>query len=484
MDLVTNDQPVPVQVDLGRLALESAYWETVEGKLKTLLPPDWTGATYAHAMGDAALQLGQMDQAILYYQDALRQDPQRIGVHENLIFLMDAQADTTAEDAAAERLRWWETFGRARYEARTPHRNVTDPEKRLRVGYVSGDFRIHSAAFACHHIIRNHTDQIEPVYYSTIPESSYDNTTKSQWVNHPGFVNVSGHGAAEVARIIQEDQVDILVDLSGYTAGNRLLSFTHKPAPIQITAWGYATGAGWPAMDVLFGDPITMAHYPGPERVVNLPSVISFNPRPDLPDVNELPCLEHPPVFAVFQRAMKLTRPVLETYAEILKRVPGSTIAFKAGDYSQLARTFIANCMPDVLGQIQFLPPTNTRDHQVYYQQTDLSLDPWPQTGGISTLEAAWMGLPTVTLIGPRIIQRASASFMTTLGYPDFVTTTTEDYVNKAVYMVTEGRHELAAIRSGLRERLAQSPIMNGYVEKVEAAYRMLWREYCAKKAA
>jgi predicted O-linked N-acetylglucosamine transferase (SPINDLY family) len=284
-----------------------------------------------------------------------------------------------------------------------------------------------------------------------------------------------------VARIIQEDQIDILVDLSGYTAANRLLSFTHKPAPIQITAWGYATGAGWPGMDVLFGDAVAMANYPGPERVINLPCLLSFNPRTDLAEPAPLPCLEKPPTFGVFQRAMKLTRPVLETYAEILRRVPGSTIAFKAGDYSQLARTFIANCMDGVLGQIQFLPPTSNKEHQECYQFIDLALDPWPQTGGISTLEAAWMGVPTVTLIGDRIIQRATASINTTLGLSELIATTTEQYIDLAVRAVTTDREWLADVRQSLRPRLAESPIIVGYVERVEFAYRQLWREWCEK---
>lgn len=477
----TPEQPVAVAVDLQKLALENADWEAIEGKLRLSLPPAWSAPQMAHALADAALQLGQIDQAIGFYREALRANPRNYSAYLNIIFLMDAQPETTDSDAAAIRMQWWEQFGKSRYDLRTPHQNVRDPEKRLRVGYICGDYRFHSAAFACHHVIRGHSDQIEPVYYSTLAPAAYDETTKKMWLEHPGFVDVSAHPAAEIARIIQEDQIDILVDLAGYTAGTALLAFTHKPAPIQITGWGYATGAGWPGMDCLLGDAIAMAGYTGPERVVHLPSLLSFNPRPDLPDPNPLPCLTNPPVFAVYQRAMKLNRPVLETYAEILKRVPDASIVFKAADYTQLARTFIADCMPDVLRQVRFLPSTSNRDHQMLYQEADICLDPWPQTGGISTLEAAWMGVPTVTLIGPRIIQRASASFMTALGLSELVATTTAQYIDLAVKAVTTDRAWLSDVRHSLRPRLAESPIMAGYVEHVEAAYRMLWREYCQK---
>lgn len=481
VDAPTPDQPVPIAINLERLSWEHNDWDAIEGRLRLSLPATWGPPVVAHALADAALQLGQMDYAIAYYREAIASNPQNFSAFTNLIFLLDAQPDTTETEAAAVRLQWWETFGRSRYEQRTPHTNRRDPEKRLRVGYICGDFRFHSAAFACHHVIRGHSDQIEPVYYSTLAPSSYDETTKKQWAPYRNFIDVFGHPAAEVARIIQEDQIDILVDLSGYTAGSSLLSFTHKPAPIQITAWGYATGAGWPGMDVLFGDQIAMAHYPGPERVVPLPCLLSFNPRPDLPDPNPLPCLTKPPVFAVYQRAMKLNRPVLETYAKILARVPDAMIVFKAGDYSQLARSFIADCMPDALRQIKFLPSTSNREHQLLYQEADLCLDPWPQTGGVSTLEAAWMGVPTVTLIGPRVIQRASASILTNLGLPDFITTTTDEYIKTAVRLVTTDRRRLSDIRQTLRPMLAASPIIAGYVERVEAAYRQLWQEWCAQ---
>lgn len=473
----------PQIVEMTTLALEG-QWEKVEPRLKTLLDAGWDRATCVHAMADAAMCLGKMDQAITRYRHALKLNPRNIHAQENLIFLIDAQPNTTQWQAAAERWHWWDRFGRYRYDQRKPHTNVADPEKRLRVGYVTSDFRVHSASIGYGHVITGHTDQIEPVYYCTLPAQGWTQNTIAYWKDLRGFVDVSEYNAATLADIVRDDQIDILVDLAGYTAGNRLLTFAHKPAPVQVTAWGYATGVGWQAMDALFSDPIVGKGYLGPERVVNLPSVITLTPRPGLPEANPLPCLSAPPVFAVYQRAMKLHKGVLDVYAEILRRVPGSQLVFKANDYLPIVRTAIVKAMDDVRGQITFISGTSHLQHQHCYLEADLSLDPWPQTGGISTLEGAHMGVPTLTLIGPRVIQRASASIMTNLGLPDFVARTKKDYIEKAVALVTTDRERLAGIRQTLRATLEASPIRAGYVDAVEAAYRKLWRVWCARQEA
>src|SRR5678816_4561526 len=138
--------------------------------------------------------------------------------------------------------------------------------------------------------------------------------------------------------------------------------------------------------------------------------------------------------------------------------------------------------MAPVADQLLFQYNTGHLEHLLWYQECDLGLDPWPQTGGVSTLEGLWMGVPCVTLLGDRVIQRTSASFFTTLGIPEFIATTEAEYIEQAVAFVTTRRDELAAIRPTLRERLRTSPIMAGYREKVEIIYRTLWRQWCENK--
>jgi predicted O-linked N-acetylglucosamine transferase (SPINDLY family) len=468
-------------------------WAQASANLKRMMrqkyAPGTKGYTEAQcqqALADCAMNMGLNSQAVTHYRECLRLDPTIRLALENLIFLVDALPWTTPGVAKRLRDQWWIQHGSHAYAKRLPCLNVRDPEKKLRVGYVSADFRFHSAVISFASVVQHPTDQIEPVFYSTLPEAFYDRITqdwKAQWGAH--FVDVSQHTPEAFAGIVRQDRIDILVDLSGYTAGNRLLSFAYAPAPIRITAWGYATGVGCPAMTHLFADAVVATKETRAalvEEVVDLPCVIGFQPRPDLPPPTPLPSLNGAPVqFAVFQRASKLNADVLKVYTQILKRVPESVILFKGADYSPRIREWIVQEMRSVRGQIRFEFGASHLDHQSWYQAVDLSLDPWPQTGGVSTMESCWQGVPVLTLIGPRVIQRTTASILTTLGLPEFITTTQRQYVQTAVDLVTIRRDWLNDVRLGLRDRMQTSPIITGYRDAVEAKYRELWRAYCAE---
>jgi predicted O-linked N-acetylglucosamine transferase (SPINDLY family) len=484
--------PAPTLVAETEDLCRQSQWAQAQANLKRLMklphvPGGYTQAQCHHGLADCAMNLGRAGIAIRHYQEALRCDPSIRMAHENLIFLLDAQPWTTDKEAQKARDAWWRHIGAPVYANRQPHTNTPDPEKRLRVGYVSADFRFHSAGIAFIAVVTQHTPQIEPVLYSTLPVSLYDHVTKRDWKERfgPAFVDVSTFTPEYFAQIVREDQIDILVDLSGYTAGNRLFSFAHKPAPIQATAWGYATGAGWPAMDVLFADPVVATPAMRarlPERVVDLPCVISFFPRTDLPEANPLPCLTDGPTFGVFQRAMKINEDTLRVWKKILQQVPESTILFKGQDYTPAVREWIVSHLKTVQRQVSFGAGGSHQDHQHWYQQVDLSLDPWPQTGGVSTMEACWMGVPCVTLVSERVIQRTSASILTLLGLPDLITSHPKQYIQTAVAMVTTKREQLAEIRKTLRDRMKASPILTGYRDAVETQYRSLWREWCANQ--
>jgi len=442
-------------------------------------------------LGDAYMNEGDAENGMKWHRQALELNPKLYPAQEHLIFMVDAQAETTEADAIAVRQDWWKRFGADFYAHRQPHQNWAHPEKRLRVGYVSGDYYFHSAAIAFTPVITQHSDAIEPVFYSTLDRSRYDYRTKL-FMNRYGdhFIDASEWSACMLANTIRADGIDILVDLSGYTGNNRLLAFAFKPAPIQIQAWGYVLGTASPAIDVVFADPVVcppdvraMMH----ERIVDLPSVLSYLPRPDLPAPVHLPCLDpeaRGPIFSVFQRAMKVNRDTLAVWRQILERVPTSTIMFKGADYSPLVRTQIVAALEPFRNQISFDFQMDHKQHMLSYASVDLALDPWPQTGGVSTLEALWMNVPTLTLIGPRMIQRASASFLTTMGYVDFIAETREEYIEKAVAFVTTeaGRERLLHIRETCRETMKASPIMHGYVEAVERHYRQLWRDWCESR--
>jgi len=483
VDLALGDD-LPALVDQAQGYCDKGLWAFARQTLEHLFALGHDPAKTAQHLGDVCGAEGDATEAIRWHRVALGIDPQRYASQEHLIFLLDAMGDTTEADARHVRRDWWERFGAAAYARRLPHTNWAHPEKRLRIGYVGGDFNFHSAAIAFVNVITNHSDAFQPIFYSTLEPWRYDHRTKL-WRERYGaaFVDASPMSASLLANTIRADEIDILVDLAGFTGNNRLLTFAEAPAPIRIQAWGYVLGTQSPALTHLFADPVVASpaiRAQLTEQVVDLPCVLSYWPRPDLPDVNRLPCLDAPPVFSVFQRGQKITPAACAVWAEILRRVPDATIIFKGGDYTPLRREVIADAFDGCRGRVSLDFQMGHHDHMLSYQHVDLALDTWPQTGGVSTLEAAWMGVPTVTLIGERMIQRASASILTAMGAArGFVATTEADYIEKAVEWVTTGRVRLSAVRAGLRDMLQLSPIMTGYVQAVEKQYRTLWREWC-----
>lgn len=482
--------------DLAPLAAEAqAYcdkgqWSHAQTCLEELYAKGHRPAFTALQLGDVCTKLGSHQEAIRWHRQAIALEPNSYRSHENLIFILDAQAETTNEDAKAARLAWWEQFGVHAYAQRPAYTNAIHPYKRLRVGYVTGDCNEHSAAIAWASVVARHTSAIEPVLYSTLELTKYDYRTRL-WIEQFGdhFIDVHEASAHTLATQINADEIDILVDLSGYTHNNRLLSFAYKPAPVQVQAWGYVQGTASPMFEALFADPVVASpsvreHLT--ERVVTLPSILTFlapskasGAQTDLPGPTPLPCLTHGPTFCVFQRAMKITDQGVAVWKAILERLPDARIMFKGGDYTPTIRERILTGFGACQNRITFESNTRHFEHLLWYQEADLSLDPWPQTGGISTLESLWMHVPCVTLVGERLIQRTSASFLTTLGLSDFIAETPEDYIDIAVRMVTTDRSRLAAVRASARTVLEHSPIIVGYVDRVEQAYRQLWQEWC-----
>jgi protein O-GlcNAc transferase len=292
-----------------------------------------------------------------------------------------------------------------------------------------------------------------------------------------------------MADLIRRDGIDILVDLSAFTRGNRLLVFARKPAPIQVTAWGYATGTGLSTMDYFFADPVVVP--PGEQRyfaeeVVYLPSVLAYTPFPDAPPPLRA---DGPLTFGSFNRPSKLNDETLALWARVLAAVPGSRLLLKFGgmdDPALAARVRAVLARHDVAPErVELRGQTSTYDHVAAYGEVDIALDPVPHGGGVTTLEATWMGVPTLTLPGDRVSSRVTASVLTTLGLTSWIARSPDEYVALA------RRHAanpvaLSVLRAGLRDRLAASPICDSvrYCRAVEAAYRAMWRRWCAQQTA
>lgn len=469
----------------AQLACDQEQWTLGRHYLTALYDRGYDPAKIASDLGHLNTDDGRPQEALAWYRRALALDPSRATDYEHLIFILDAQPETTDAEATAERRRYFEACGRTAYDRRVPLDLDHDPDRPLRVGYVSGDWNFHSAAIAFSSVLTRHSAQVIPYAYSTLHPAHYDQVTRKTWqpVFGDRFLEAYGLNASQLAAVIRHDQIDILVDLSGYTHRNRLNTFAARPAPIQIQAWGYVLGTASPAIDVVFADRLVASpaiRAALRATVYDLPSILGFLPPEGLPTPDALPCETQAPSFVVAQRDSKVNAQTCAVWRQILERVPDATLTFKGPGYSPARRQQIAAAFAGLEHRIAFLGGTSHLDHLRTYPNFDLSLDPWPQTGGVSTLEALWMGVPAVTLIGDRMIQRTSASIFTNVGMPECVAYAEQDYIDRAVALVTTARDRLAGWRATARDRMRASPIMTGYVEAVEAAYRTLWRDYCA----
>lgn len=422
-------------------------------------------------------RIGDMRGSIAAHRESLASRPanHRI-VLESLIQMIDRETGTTIEDARAMREEWWREYG---FTVPMPsYPQSRDSERPLRVGYVSANFKHSSAGNCLEAILLRHSDAVEVYAYSTMPPVAHDPSSWAFEVRVKSFVDVSGLTEAQTAARIRADQIDILIDCMGFTYGNRLQAFCERPAPIQITGWGYATGTV-PCMDYILLDAITAGQDRFYERVLQLPCVITYA----LPQGVEpiAPAPTGPVTFGAFHCFIKINDDVLRVWRQIIDAVPGSRIVFKGKEYGE---ALLQARIRQHLGadRCEFWPQSHQLAHLAAFKHVDLVLDPWPQTGGITTCEALCMGVPSVTKLGPRTIERAAGAILDAVGFHQGIAVGDADYIARAVDLVTTKRAWLAAQRSSWRERLMASRVIAGYVPAVEALYRSLWRDYCAIK--
>lgn len=448
------------------------------------------------ALGLAQINLGERSAGIASLRRALLLAPGYKEVRDNLIFALDADPYTTRAESLHERRDYDRLLVKPRVDAAPPHTNDRTPDRRLRVGYLSNDFKHHSAANASLPIIEHHDpERFEVHLFSTIGRPD----AVSERFKVPGTV---WHGVGhlnddEIAQEIRDAGIDVLVDLAGYSGHNRLLVLARRPAPVQVLAWGYpADTSGLSCYDAIFADAVTVP--PGAEKdfsephVVRLPALMPYRPLVDAPDVAPPPCREKGYVqFGYLGRAHKVSEPCLVVWAEILRRVPGSRILFKSGQFHDVISE---NAVADVLvahgvtdDRIEIRGHTGQREHLATHAEVDICLDPIPQSGGMTATESIFMGVPLVTLPGHSISHRTAASIMTVAFGEElarcYIARSRKQYVERAVMMARQVTTWTLRDRQGYRGLLESSVMMDypAYTRSAEDAYRHLWEEWCKR---
>jgi predicted O-linked N-acetylglucosamine transferase (SPINDLY family) len=401
-------------------------------------------------------------------------------------------ADASVEQHQQARQVWWDQIGaKVASEAARSHDNSRDPDRPLVLGYVSADFNAHSAAFIFKPVLQYHDrEQFEIVCYSC--SSKADAATDEFQKIADRWHDASQWSDDRLAGQIRADGVDILIDLSGHTKGNRLGVFALKPAPIQVHGWGHGTGTGLPTIDYLFSDPVAIpaaVRHLFAETVVDLPCFVTLEPLPIELARASTPATSNGFVtFGVFNRISKISDAAAQAWSRILERVPGSRLLIKdlALD-DQLVRdnllARLATCGVPA-ERVDLLGTTLRIDHLRSFHRVDIALDPFPQNGGVSTLEALQMGVPVVAKLGNSLPSRAGGSILSALGLPDWVTDSEEAYVDIAVSRAAQ-IGDLDKLRRELPGQVRAAPACNpvAYVQAVDEAYRAMWKRYCSSDA-
>ena len=460
--------------------------EAIASCLRALaLRPDYAEAH--HNLANALKSQGRHDEALAHLREALRLKPDFSEAHSSLLFSLCYPAGLDPARIFSEHL----AFGSAHRFPAPPHDNDPSPERTLRIGYLSADFRAHAVARFIEPVLRHHDRALFQVYcYANVSVPDATSARLGELAGH--LVNIAGVSDQDAAALIRRDRIDILVDLCGHTADNRLLLLARKPAPVQVTWLGYPQTTGLDAIDYRITDAVTDP--PGAserfhsERLLRLPGgFCCFAPPEAAPPVGELPALARGAVsFGSFNNPAKITPETVALWADALARVPGSRMLVKgysladAGSRERLGALFAARG----IGPERLELRGNTasyREHLLLYGEVDIALDCFPYHGTTTSCEALWMGVPVVTLAGATHLSRVGATLLGSVGLSGLVADGAQAFACLAADLAGD-LPRLARLRGSLRGAMASSPLTDGtrFTAGLEAAYRGIWRAWCA----
>ncbi len=427
--------------------------------------------------------------AICLYEQALAENPEMPAIYSNIAFNSTYLPDISAGQVFAYHRGWSDRFENAFGKQAFVFDQVPQTERPLRIGYVSGDFGTHPVGFLLRDVIRHHDRQRFDIHCYSMMRNNDEPITMAIRAHAGSWVDALLMSDDELAERIHSDQIDILVDLSGHTAYNRLPAFVRKPAPVQATWIGYFHSTGLDCIDYFITDPFTTPENCGQlfsETPVWMPFSRFCYAPPDYAPAVVLPPMsvaDHV-VFGCFNRVEKLVDPVIAAWTKILNGVPGSRLLLKAGVLDDpsacenLRRRFIACGLGSDRLELRGTSPHPEMLEQ--YGEIDIALDPFPFNGGMTTLEALWMGVPVVALEGQSVVSRQSTSALMNLGLPELIFPDVDAYVQGAIALAGDAER-LAKLRQEMRGRMARSPLCQPeqFTQDLEMLYQRMWQAWC-----
>ncbi|MCE9620007.1 MAG: tetratricopeptide repeat protein [Planctomycetes bacterium] len=438
-------------------------------------------------LGSLLLGQGRVEEAIACYKRGNALDPSDIWQQSNLLYAMNFTADPDLQSIFEEHRKFGERYERSIAGA-APQIAESDrgANRPLRIGYVSADFRQHSVAHFIEPVLAAHDKTKFEVfaYYNQFVGDEITQRIERQVAN---WRTIASFSDEKLAGLIRADAIDILVDLSGHTPLHRLRTFALKPAPVQATWLGYPNTTGLRSMDYritdAFADPVGMTEALHTEKLIRLPESFScFLPPETSPPVGPLPALKSGSVtFGSFNNFAKITPQVIETWANILLRLPTARLVLKYRGVGEPAMQAMAHQVFARHGvsaeRVQMLDKDASQmAHMERYNSIDIGLDPFPYNGSTTTCDALWMGVPVVTLAGRSHVARVGVSQMSNLGLLELIARDRDHYVELAVGLAGD-LERLKSLRAGLRERMKASSLMNPerLTRHLERAYQEMW---------
>lgn len=456
--------------------------------LRSAIELDADCAPAHESLGIVLANLGEAEDAIPHFRRALALDPSRQSAHSNLLFALNYLSSVDPETVFHEHRAWAQ---RCCADLPVPaHANRADPDRRLRLAYVSPDFRNNAVSFFIGPVLQQHDrSRFEVICYSDI-EAEDALTSRLRGLADAWHTTAWLPNEA-LAERIRADAIDILVDLAGHTAGGaRMPMYARKPAPVQVTWLGYLNTTGLGTMDYRLADrhacPAGTDRY-HTERVVRLPdSQWCYAPMPDSPEVGPLPAQPSASItFGSFANLPKVTPEVIALWSRVLQAVPRSRMVVVGRGMGQASGRFaerFTRCGVGA-GRVEFHEFMPMKQYLAFHNRIDINLDTFPFTGGTTSLHSLWMGVPVVTLAGRHVPSRGGASILGVLGMQELIAGSPEEYVTIAASLARD-LPRLAHLRRGLRARLEASPLCDDirFTRNLEAAYREMWRGWCGKR--
>jgi protein O-GlcNAc transferase len=441
-------------------------------------------------LGNVFKDMGLPDEAETYYRHAIQLYPNEVAAFQNLLMIMHYNPRYDAQAIFHEHVQSAKQFMKPFATVIFPHKNSKIPSRRLKLGYVSPDFRKQSVGFFIEPILEAHDrNNFEIFCYANLPFQ--DKMTERMKRYADRWREIYGMFDERAAELIRNDGIDILVDLAGHTAFNRILIFAHKPSPVQVAWIGYPDTTGIASVDYKivdnFTDPPGMTDQFYTEKLARLPGCfLCYQPYGDSPEVAALPALANGYItFGSCNNFAKISPQLLTMWAAILHAVPNSQLILKAKSLSDTetrqntTRFFTeAGIGEERIQLLHWLP--STKAHLEIYNRIDIGLDTFPYNGTTTTCEALWMGVPVITLAGNTHASRVGASLLSNVGLRELVSHTSEEYVKMAAALAKDTQR-LLHLRNNLRKMMSRSPLMNKrqFIFNLENCYRWMWETWC-----